>query len=39
MGTLFMEDMTVFEVIPSSKFKEVLEIAKKLNDSDAYLDK
>jgi hypothetical protein len=39
MGTLFMEDMTIFEVIPSSKFKEVLEIAKKLNDSDAYLDK
>lgn len=34
MGSLFMEDMTVFEIIPSTKFKEVLEIAKKLNESD-----
>jgi hypothetical protein len=39
MGTLFMEDMTVFEVIPSSKFKEVLEIANELNKSDSYLKK
>lgn len=37
MGTLFMENMVVFEVIPSSKFKEVLEIAKELNEVDAYL--
>ncbi len=39
MATLFMADMTVFEVIPASKFKEVLEIAKELNKSDGYLKK
>lgn len=37
MGTLFMEDMKVFEVIPSTKVKEILKTAKDLNTNDAYL--
>ena len=37
MGTLLMTDMEVFEVLPSAKFKSVLEKAKKMNEADAYL--
>ena len=34
-----MTDMQVFEVLPSSRFKSVLEKAKKMNEADAYLKK
>lgn len=36
MGSMFLDDMTAFEVIPSSKVAEMLGIAKKLNEADSY---
>lgn len=39
MGSMMLDDMVVFEVIPSSKVMEMLQIAKKLNESDDNLKK
>ena len=39
MGTEMMDEMVVFEVIPSTKVAEMLAIAKKMNKADKYLKK
>ena len=36
MGTELMDDMVVYEVIPASRVAEMLGIANKMNESDAY---
>ena len=36
MGTTLMDDMVVYEVIPASKVPDMLEVAKEMNEADAY---